>query len=85
MKHTHKRTPEQQAALKARHEQFHAVPATWCPACRAIATPGRQHPSLRSHIPPRGFECPECARVFDLTDEEEAMDLAYGHDCEVKG
>ena len=26
--------------------------------------------------------CPECSRVFDLTDEEQAEEYAYGHDCE---
>ncbi len=27
--------------------------------------------------------CPECGRVFDLTDETDADEWAYGHDCEV--
>jgi hypothetical protein len=26
--------------------------------------------------------CPECERVFDLTNSEDADELAYGHDCE---
>ena len=26
--------------------------------------------------------CPECDRVFDLTDETDAEEYAYGHDCE---
>lgn len=26
--------------------------------------------------------CPECGRVFDLLDEEEAEEFYYGHDCE---
>jgi hypothetical protein len=26
--------------------------------------------------------CPECGRVFDLLDEDDAAELAYGHDCE---
>lgn len=26
--------------------------------------------------------CIECGRVFDLTDETDAGELAYGHDCE---
>lgn len=26
--------------------------------------------------------CVECGRVFDLTDETDAAELAYGHDCE---
>lgn len=26
--------------------------------------------------------CPECDRVFDLTDETQAEEYAYGHDCE---
>jgi hypothetical protein len=27
-------------------------------------------------------KCPECGRVFDLTDETDAEEWAYGHDCE---
>lgn len=27
-------------------------------------------------------ECVECGRVFDLFDETDADELAYGHDCE---
>lgn len=26
--------------------------------------------------------CPECGRVFDLLDEEDADEAAHGHDCE---
>lgn len=26
--------------------------------------------------------CPECSRTFDLTDENDADEWAYGHDCE---
>ena len=26
--------------------------------------------------------CPECKRRFDLTDEDDAIEYAYGHDCE---
>jgi hypothetical protein len=26
--------------------------------------------------------CPECGRIFDLTDETDAEEWAYGHDCE---
>lgn len=29
--------------------------------------------------------CPECDRVFDLTDETDAEEFAYGHDCEDNG
>jgi hydrogenase maturation factor HypF (carbamoyltransferase family) len=28
-------------------------------------------------------ECAECGRVFDLLDEVDAEEMAYGHDCEV--
>ena len=28
--------------------------------------------------------CAECGRVFDLLDETDAQEWAYGHDCEVK-
>lgn len=27
-------------------------------------------------------KCSECDRVFDLTDEEQAEEYYYGHDCE---
>ena len=27
-------------------------------------------------------ECPECDRVFDLLDEDDANEWFYGHDCE---
>jgi hypothetical protein len=27
-------------------------------------------------------KCVECGRVFDLTDENDAAEWAYGHDCE---
>lgn len=27
-------------------------------------------------------ECPECHRVFDLLDEDDAGEFYYGHDCE---
>lgn len=27
-------------------------------------------------------ECEECGRVFDLTDEDDANEFYYGHDCE---
>jgi len=26
--------------------------------------------------------CPECGRVFDLSDPDDCDELAYGHDCE---
>jgi hypothetical protein len=26
--------------------------------------------------------CPECGRVFDLTDETDSAEWFYGHDCE---
>lgn len=26
--------------------------------------------------------CPECYRVFDLTNESDAQEWHYGHDCE---
>ena len=28
--------------------------------------------------------CGECGRVFDLTDEDDAAEWYYGHDCEVE-
>jgi hypothetical protein len=28
--------------------------------------------------------CVECARVFDLLDEDQANEYYYGHDCEVE-
>jgi len=27
--------------------------------------------------------CVECLRVFDLLDDDDAMEWSYGHDCEV--
>jgi hypothetical protein len=27
-------------------------------------------------------KCVECERVFDLTDEQDASEFYYGHDCE---
>ena len=27
-------------------------------------------------------KCPECGRVFDLLDEDDASEWYYGHDCE---
>jgi hypothetical protein len=27
-------------------------------------------------------KCVECGRVFDLTDEDDATEWFYGHDCE---
>jgi len=27
-------------------------------------------------------KCPDCDRVFDMTNEDDANELAYGHDCE---
>ena len=29
-------------------------------------------------------KCPECGRVFDLLDETDAEEWAYGHDCEAE-
>ena len=26
--------------------------------------------------------CEECGRIFDLLDEDDAAEYAYGHDCE---
>ena len=30
------------------------------------------------------LECPECLRVFDLSNEDDANEWYYGHDCEVE-
>jgi hypothetical protein len=27
-------------------------------------------------------KCPECLRIFDLLDENDAEEFYYGHDCE---
>jgi hypothetical protein len=29
-------------------------------------------------------KCPECDRVFDLLDEDDAAEWFYGHDCEAE-
>lgn len=34
---------------------------------------------------PQHVKCRECDRVFDLCDEVDASEWAYGHDCEVEG
>lgn len=34
-------------------------------------------PSIRTKA-----QCPECYRIFDLFDEVDAEEWAYGHDCE---
>lgn len=31
---------------------------------------------------PITVRCPECHRIFDLTDENDAAEWTYGHDCE---
>jgi transposase-like protein len=28
-------------------------------------------------------KCPECSRTFDLSNESDAEEFYYGHDCEV--
>lgn len=28
-------------------------------------------------------KCPDCARVFDLLDEDQASEWYYGHDCDI--
>ena len=28
-------------------------------------------------------KCPECSRIFDLLDDTDSQEWAYGHDCEV--
>jgi len=33
-------------------------------------------------MPSMKAECPDCGRIFDLLDEEEAAEFYYGHDCE---
>ena len=33
----------------------------------------------------QGVICPECDRVFDLSDEVAAQEWFYGHDCEENG
>jgi hypothetical protein len=47
-----------------------------------IADPvNRPEPPVPSGIATR-VRCPECGRVFDLTDPTDADELASGHDCE---
>lgn len=33
-------------------------------------------------IYPTKVRCPECHRVFDLTNPEDAEEVEFGHDCE---
>ena len=28
------------------------------------------------------FQCPECERIFDMLNEQDAEEWYYGHDCE---
>lgn len=42
----------------------------------AVATYGGQSPIRNS------ARCPECGRVFDLTDPTDADEWVHGHDCE---
>lgn len=39
--------------------------------------PAKPRPLLRTTA-----KCPECLRVFDLTDADDAEEWACGHDCE---
>ena len=40
-----------------------------------------QYAGWKGH--PATVACPECGRVFDLTDKTDAAEWAFGHDCEV--
>lgn len=54
------------------------------PSCLAGSTPAhrkafhRKEPTMNKQF----VKCPECNRVFDLSDEADAEEVAYGHDCE---
>lgn len=41
-------------------------------------------PYTAERVPPMTttVRCPECGRVFDLTNEDDAAEWYYGHDCE---
>lgn len=40
--------------------------------------------TIPEYDPPPAFHasCPECGRLFNLLNEDDAAELAYGHDCE---
>lgn len=46
-----------------------------------VRVPGEARPVDRLLLE-RRRTCPECGRVFDLTDPDDAGEWAYGHDCE---
>lgn len=51
---------------------------------RAATIPARRHdgPALDEWDWDTDEQCPECGRVFDLTDPTDADEWAFGHDCE---
>lgn len=59
------------ADILARHNVPHVVDAK---GTRALAP----HPLARAIRP----TCRECGRTFNLADETDAAEWAYGHDCE---
>jgi len=42
----------------------------------------REHVKVITVTVPTKVRCPECGRVFDLTDETDSAEWHYGHDCE---
>ena len=39
-------------------------------------------PNIKPMRVPSKPTCPDCERVFDMTNEEDANEYYYGHDCE---
>jgi len=55
------------------------TPTEWTPALAAQFRRAEDRMS-RGELYKR--RCVECGRVFDLTDDDDAAEWAYGHDCE---
>jgi len=51
----------------------------YCKSIICAGDCGRPTPPRRASIKPT---CPECGRVFDLSNDEDAEEWGYGHDCE---
>jgi hypothetical protein len=49
-----------------------------------MSAPWRPHvETTEPHLYDAEVECPECGRIFDLLNPDDASDYEYGHDCEV--
>lgn len=69
---------------KARHEGQHPDCLVCAPIrAAAAAVPAPAAPTARPMIPVAIYrKCPECGRIFNVMDPEDAAEFYYGHDCE---